>query len=217
MTSKAYDVGVLWCPNPSGNRAPVTSMGGRTGWVFPRAVEKHLIADCAGSSVLHLFGGRSSFGTRQDIDPEVRPDVFADAWLPPFREGSFDIVILDPPYVRFNSQVKNSLLRAAAYVARRRVVWFSTQWISQCSGLSTEAAWLVRVGDNCHVRCLQYFRIRERLPPQKHFARGPAMKYNRWLRQPQGLTLFPEALAGDRPNPEPHDGEHGDRHSGVLG
>ena len=182
---------MIWCPNPGGNRAPVAASGGasRTGWVFPPAVERHLIADCEGLSVLHPFGGESKFGKRVDIDPERHPDVIGDAWLLPFREQSFDVVILDPPYVRLNSQLKNALLRAAAHVARKRVIWFSTQWISCCVGLSTEATWLVRVGDNCHVRCLQYFSIRERRGPVKFFTRGPMIKYNRWLAQPQSLPL----------------------------
>jgi hypothetical protein len=55
------------------------------------------------------------------------------------------------------------------------------------SGLSTEKAYLVRVGDSCNVRCLQYFRIRKKMEPVARFKRGPAMKYNRWLAQPKYL------------------------------
>jgi hypothetical protein len=145
--------------------------------------------DCTGA-VLHLFGGRSKFGIRIDVDPVVKPDVLADAWLPPFGPQSFDVVVLDPPYIRLNSQEKNDLFRAAATIARERVVWFHTIWASTPPGLSPEKAWLVRVGDTCHVRCLQYFTIRKRYGFPKHFRRGPAMKYNRWLAQPGGLSLF---------------------------
>lgn len=187
---RTHPVEVLWCPNPSGARVTVARGGARrTGWSFPRAVERRLIEDCAGKTVLHLFGGQSRFGTRLDVDPATRPHVIGDAWLPPFRRDSFDVVILDPPYIHLSAQMKNGLLRAAAWVARERVVWFSTLWMSASAGLSTEASWLVRVGDNCHCRCLQYFRVREKREPVRFFTRGPAMKYNRWLTDQRQLAL----------------------------
>ncbi len=88
-----------------------------------------------------------------------------------------------------NAQEKTALFRAAAHIARKRVIWFATQWQAASGGLSTERAWLVRVGDSCQVRCLQYFRIKRRLGPVKHFTRGPAMKYNRWLAGNGSLNL----------------------------
>lgn len=178
----SYPVDVLWCPNTRKN-----------GWSFPPAVRKHLERDCAGKTVLHLFGGLSTFGTRLDVDPATRPDVIGDAWLPPFARDSFDIVILDPPYVRFNAQLKCALFRAAGDIARERVVWFHTIWASQAYGLKTERAWLVRTGDSCHVRALQYFRVDSKPGPVKYFTRGPAMKYNRWLAQP-GAFAFTDVV-----------------------
>lgn len=184
---RQFDVGVIWCPNPSKTEFRASGGARRTGWMFPKAVEKHLIADTAGMSVLQLFGGRSSFGTRLDVDPFVHPDVIGDAWLPPFAQDSLDVVIIDPPYVTLNAQLKHALFAAANNIARRRVIWFSTIWMAASSGLTTEAAWLIRVGDSCNIRCLQYFSIREKLQPVRHFKRGPAMKYNRWLAQPNYL------------------------------
>lgn len=178
---------MLWCPNPSRRAAVASANARRTGWVFPKAVEKHLMSDHEGLSCLQLFGGRSSFGTRLDVDPFVHPDVIGDAWLPPFGRDSFDVVIIDPPYFHMNAQMKSGLFRAAGWIARKRVVWFSTVWMAASDGLSTEAAWLVRVGDSCAARVLQYFRIREKLGPVKRYKRGPAMKYNRWLVAPDAL------------------------------
>jgi hypothetical protein len=171
---------ILWCPNSRG-----------TGWKFPRAVRNQLVEDCRGLDVLHLFGGQADFGTRLDIDWTVRPHVLGDAWLPPFARNSFDVVILDPPYFHMNANMKVALFRAAAWVARKRLVWFSTLWMSQAVGLTPEASWLVRVGDNCYVRCLQYFHVNNarKLPPVKWFNRGPAMKYNKWVLQPESLPL----------------------------
>ena len=37
-------------------------------------------------------------GIRVDLDPTLEPDVLADAHALPFEDGSFDCVILDPPY-----------------------------------------------------------------------------------------------------------------------
>lgn len=178
----SYPVEVLWNPNRAAN-------GKHIGWSFPRAVERQLLADCQGKSVLHLFGGRSSFGLRLDVDPATRPDVIGDAWLPPFRKNAFDIVILDPPYFRLNSQIKNALFRGAGWIARETVIWFHTMWISSGQGLAVDRCWLVRVGDNCQVRALQYFRVIGKPGPVKHFQCGPAMKYNRWLAQPEGLPF----------------------------
>lgn len=192
---RQFDVGVIWCPNPSSRRVVATGGARRTGWVFPPAVEKQLIRDCEGKRVLQLFGGQSRFGLRVDIDPKTAPAVIADAWLPPFRQDSFDVVILDPPYIHLNGQMKTALFRAAGFIAKERVIWFSTVWMAASGGLSTEAAWLVRVGDSCAARVLQYFKVTRKFGPVKRFARGPAMKYNRWLAQPQSLPLIAAAEA----------------------
>ena len=168
-------VETLWCPNQRRGRS--------NGWSFPPKVGRLLAEMTAGQRVLHLFGGRARFGMRIDIDPLVRPDVIADAWLPPFARGAFDVVVLDPPYTGINQQMKNQLLRAAAYVALERVVWFHTLWIASDASLPLERAWLVRVGDQCQVRCIQVFKVLdvERPIPRMYFDRGPAIRYNRWL------------------------------------
>lgn len=177
-SKRTFPVEVLWCPNGRAN-----------GWSFPRAVERRLIDDTAGATVLHLFGGRSRFGTRLDVDTIVKPDVIGDAWVPPFQRDSFDYVILDPPYFHMNAASKTALFRAAAWIARKQVIWFSTVWQANSGGLRLERAYLVRVGDSCHIRCLQYFNVERKFGPVPHFKRGPAIKYNRWLAQPNSLAL----------------------------
>lgn len=133
--------------------------------------------------MLQQFGGLSKWGVRMDIDRITRPDVLADAWLPPFVKDAFDVVILDPPYVSINQQMKQQLLRAAAYIAKRRVIWFHTMWIAGDAQMRLERAWLVRVGDSCAVRCIQVFSVPTvKRKPRNYFSRGPAIKYNRWLR-----------------------------------
>lgn len=186
---RTYPVEVLWCGNPGGGRKGRRVGNTRRGWQFPPAVRRQLLTDCAGKSVLHLFGGRATFGLRLDIDPITRPDVIGDAWVPPFRQDSFDVVILDPPYLTMERGVARALLQGAAWIARERVIWLHTMWSSGNRGLKPERAWLVRVGENTQVRCLQYFMVFSKAGPVHHFKRGPAMKYNRWLAQPAGLPF----------------------------
>jgi hypothetical protein len=174
--------GVLWCGNARQGRS--------NGWSFPPRVDRHLRELCAGKKVLQQFGGLSKWGVKLDIDRSTRPHVIGDAWMPPFLKNSFDVVILDPPYHSINQQMKQELLRAASYVAREHVIWFHTMWIASDARCRLERSWLVRVGDSCSVRCIQVFRSPEDKPlPRMRFTRGPAIKYNRWLIQPERLPF----------------------------
>lgn len=196
---------VLWCGDQRhGSRG--------NGWSFPTNVEKLLVQLTAGKKVFHPFGGLSRFGVRGDIDPLTRPDVIADAWLPPFKRDAFDVVILDPPYHSINQQMKAYLLVAAAYIASDRVIWFHTQWIPNAYGLKRKRSWLVRVGNSCACRCIQEFKVvrKDKPVPRLHFTRGPAIKYNRWIQQGNGLPL--EAVDELRPDQsKAHTGRARDR------
>jgi hypothetical protein len=181
--AERHNLEVLWCPNRRTRRR-------QNGWSFPSAVERHLKEFTAGLSVVHLFGGLSSWGTRLDVDSITKPDVVGDAWLPPFKKDAFDVVILDPPYFAMNQQMKQHLLRGSGFVARKYVIWFHTQWIASDSHMRYERGWLVRVGDSCSVRCLQVFRApTTKRVPTPFFTRGPAIRYNRWLGGQIPLTL----------------------------
>ena len=173
----------LWCSN---NRK-----GSSNRWSFPPAVEKLLRTITEGRTVLQLFGGMARWGVTLDIDPTTRPRVRGDAWMPPFRMNSFDVVILDPPYMGINQQMKSALIRGAAFVAREHVYWFHTQWVAPDSSMRRERSWLVRVGDSCSCRCLIEWRVlrHEKPVPRHEFTRGPALKYRRWLNGNVGLPL----------------------------
>ncbi len=176
---------IFWCGNLSGPRG--------TGWSFPPQLEKFLREKFKRKSVLHLFGGQAKFGTRMDIDASTRPDVIGDAWVPPFARDSFDVVIIDPPYPPYmpmNPHLAIPLLQNAAWLARETVVWFHPLWISGYSFLKLRRSWLVRVGDYAEIRCLQFLGpIEPKFTPTKHFRRGPAIKYNRWLSDNLSLPL----------------------------
>jgi hypothetical protein len=153
--------------------------------------------------VCHLFGGLADFGFRVDLDPDTKPDLVGDAFLPGLPRDSFDDVILDPPYYRMGQQEKIALLRAACWVARRYVWWFHTVWIAADRTLQLDRAWLVRAGDHCAVRTLQRFKVCEpkHLPlDPSEFTRGHPLIYKRWCdRSKKGNDLpFPDLLAGDQ-------------------
>lgn len=183
MPPRTRSIGVLWCPNQRQGRS--------NGWCFPPAVARHLRGLTKGKRVCHLFGGLAQWGTRLDIDPATTPHVRGDAWLPPFVMNAFDVTILDPPYVGINQSMKQQLLRSAAFISRESVIWFHTQWIATDRGLPMREAWLVRIGDSCHVRCIQVFDVQagEKRRPRLFFSRGPAVRYNRWLVGQRRLPL----------------------------
>ncbi len=175
-------VEVLWC----GTNRPRRKHGHRSnGWSFPPLVREMLLQETQGLTVLHLFGGKADFGCRLDCDSSTNPDVVGDAFLPPFQRDSFDVVILDPPYYKMNRQEIIALLRAAAWIARRHIYWLHTVWIATNRLLPLEHAWMIRVGDQCAMRCLEKFAVREpkaRPLQPGEFQRGEALKYNRWLK-----------------------------------
>lgn len=187
--SPSIPVDTLWC----GTNRPRKKYGRRqNGWSFPPAVRELLLQNTQGQTAVHFFGGRADFGVRMDLDLETNPDVVGDAYLPPFAEGSFDHVILDPPYHQMRQQEKLALLRAACWVARKYVWWFHTVWIAADRTLKLDHAWLIRVGDQCAIRTLQRFKVSG--PKAKpfqlgEFQRGPALKYNRWARVIAGLPF----------------------------
>lgn len=182
-------VEVLWC----GTNRPRRKHGNRkNGWSFPPAVRELLLQETQGRTVVHLFGGRADFGIRLDMDPLTNPDFVGDAFLPPFERDSFDVVVLDPPYWRMNRQEIIAVMRAAAWIARQHVYWLHTVWIATNRVLPLEHAWLIRVGDQCAIRTLQRFGVREpKLEPLKpgEFTRGHALKYNRWARAGEPLPF----------------------------
>jgi hypothetical protein len=54
-----------------------------------------------------------------DVLPSLRPHIVGDLHHPPFRDGSFDTVICDPPFSYFN---RWRWLPALASLAKRRVI-----------------------------------------------------------------------------------------------
>ena len=92
--------------------------------------------------------------------------------------------------------MKAQLLQQATWSARESVYWFHTIWIAGDRGCRPARTWLIRIGDTCAVRCLIEFTIAcDKVQPRPHFTRGPALKYNRWLIQPERLLFDAEASA----------------------
>ena len=72
-------------------------------WSWPTDIELWLIKMCENKTSLNLPCGLSYIGTiRGDMDPSTDPDIICDFRHAPFRAGSFDIVICDPPFSVYN-------------------------------------------------------------------------------------------------------------------
>jgi len=76
---------------------------------------------------LHVCCGHSQLGdVRLDNDPEVTPDVVADAAALPFDADAFQTVLCDPPY-QGGHQWNHDVLSELSRVASERIVfqhWF---------------------------------------------------------------------------------------------
>jgi SAM-dependent methyltransferase len=72
---------------------------------FPLFFEQNLVQLLGyPERILHPFGGMAEIGTRVDLQADLNPDVIADAHDLPFANGSFDLVVLDPPYSNEEAQ-----------------------------------------------------------------------------------------------------------------
>lgn len=82
---------IVWIlPRPRRNRYK----GG-----FPLHFEKKLVKLLNPSGpILHPFGGMAEYGIKVDLNPEVQPDILADAHNLPFKDNTFGLVVCDPPY-----------------------------------------------------------------------------------------------------------------------
>lgn len=55
--------------------------------------------------ILHVCAGSVQHGIRVDLNPKFRPSVLANAERLPFLDGSFDVVLYDPPYDQVNAEI----------------------------------------------------------------------------------------------------------------
>jgi hypothetical protein len=55
--------------------------------------------------ILHVCAGTVQHGIRVDLSTKFRPSVIANAESLPFLDGSFDLVLYDPPYDKKNAEI----------------------------------------------------------------------------------------------------------------
>lgn len=55
--------------------------------------------------ILHVCAGTVKHGVRVDLSPKFSPSVLANAESLPFVDGSFDLVLYDPPYDVKNAEI----------------------------------------------------------------------------------------------------------------
>lgn len=93
---------------------------------YPLTFVKRVKAMFPEESMLHLCCGRCRIpgATNVDIHPLPEADVVADAESLPFADGSFEVVLLDPPYSEEDaSRYKNKrLIRSGKVMAESRRV-----------------------------------------------------------------------------------------------
>jgi hypothetical protein len=94
--------------------------------LWPKSIEEYLETLLLGKS-LHVCCGLSKLGDiRLDLDPNVKPDIIADAAKLPLEDDSFDTVLCDPPY-NGKFQWNHDMLSELSRVASKRIIfqhWF---------------------------------------------------------------------------------------------
>ncbi len=94
--------------------------------LWPEAVEDFLQTLLIPKS-LHVCCGKSKLGdVRVDLDPNVNPDFLYDAAAMPFKDGSFETVLCDPPY-NGKFQWNHDMLSELSRIASKRIIfqhWF---------------------------------------------------------------------------------------------
>ncbi len=153
-------------------------------WSFPREVSDLMERETAGKSVLQMYGGFATFGVRMDADPATRPDIIGNAFYPPLRCESFDVVIVDPPYKSIYNMPLWSLMPAAC-IARERVWWFHTHYAGYVNGMKPRRWWSVLPSQKAPLRVLiEFERMRHPklcVPPESWRCPVEIQPYN-WSR-----------------------------------
>ena len=124
------------------------------------------------NTVLHLCSGSTERGVRVDVRREMRPTVIADARYAPFKDESFDAILIDPPYSKeyasnlYGTEASypspNSLMREAARLLRPggRVgfLHFQVPMLNR-TGLNLIGVWGITTGTGYAIRA---FTVAER-------------------------------------------------------
>lgn len=73
-------------------------------WSWGKNVDRELKKRIKNLYTLNFPCGNSPIGdVRADIDPQHKPDIICSLTHPPFRPGSFECLISDPPFSMFSS------------------------------------------------------------------------------------------------------------------
>lgn len=120
---------------------------------FPLYFEQNLVQILGyPEKILHPFGGMAEIGTRVDLNETLAPDVVADAHDLPFEDGSFDCIILDPPYSDEEA--------LELYDVQRKLE--RGKYVKEAVRVLKEGGWLCLYGDReptRPARCNHAFRI----------------------------------------------------------
>jgi len=100
---------------------PVTLF--RKAWVWSESEERLYRKLCVGST-LHLCSGYSDLGDcKIDINRNCHPDIICDVHYLPFKDQSFDTIIIDPPWHGpRNWMMWEKMAEGLVRIARKRIV-----------------------------------------------------------------------------------------------
>ena len=130
-----------------------------------------------GLNVLHMFSGSMDWGVTTDIRPETGADIIAPYDSLPIKDGTFDMVIADPPYNHgFASEwtthskdlpiPKRILLEAArvtkegGLIAILHIIWIPAYKVAGVKGIGRHG---ILCGPNNAIRLLNVFRKGKRV------------------------------------------------------
>lgn len=157
---------------------------------FPLYFEQNLVQLLGyPERILHPFGGMAELGLRVDLNETLEPDLVADAHALPLASGSFDLVVLDPPYSDQEAQelYQTPTLRPAVYT-------------SEAVRVLREGGWLVVYGDREPARpprCNHALRIVVVLRPH-HRPRIAGV----FQKRKPGMPFYGSELGETTPTPE---------------
>jgi hypothetical protein len=134
-------------------------------WSWTRHTERWLKNQIErGGEVLNFPCGHSKIGLRVDIDRNVKPDIIADIYHPPFKKHSFDVVISDPPFSAYGKGKKWFWVSLADLSKHKLILSTNLRHITGVKGKKT--IHMMTDSPN-YMRCFQIFEFNKFGFPKK--------------------------------------------------
>ncbi len=126
----------------------------RAEWSWPGFVESWVREQVQGTSLNFPCGNSKIGDIRADIDIRFHPDIICDLDHPPFQERSFDTLICDPPFAKYN---KFKWLYRLMAVARKKILLSSPPCSIRLTPALWKKSWYIHETNVFFVRLWQIF------------------------------------------------------------